>query len=164
LLAQAAALQGKSLGELQTQVHNEAAARAALSGSHSQLAAAAQTLENRVQALQEELGVTVMALRDETKLRVRLQEAVESEQGRRAALETRMKLLEVAVRDGDRARLVESSELRTSNTNLKASQTKDHAAAMDALAGAKQSLQSAIDTHADRSANWQSDFRQVGGI
>lgn len=61
MLAQAAALQGKSLGELQTQVHNEAAARAALSGSHSQLAAAAQTLENRVQALQEELGVTVMA-------------------------------------------------------------------------------------------------------
>jgi ABC-type phosphate transport system auxiliary subunit len=92
---QAAALQSKSLGEVEKQVYNEARARTALSGAHSQLETKVQTLESKVRSLTEELEQTVSALRDESKLRVRLQETVEAEQGKRAALETRMKLIEV---------------------------------------------------------------------
>jgi hypothetical protein len=48
---------------------------------------------------------------------------------------------QVAVRDNERARQVDGSELRTSNTNLQAMHTRDHQQAMDALAEAKDSLQ-----------------------
>lgn len=48
---------------------------------------------------------------------------------------------QVAVRDNERARQVDGSELRTSNTNLQATHTHDHQQAMDALAEAKHSLQ-----------------------
>lgn len=142
---QAAALQGKSLGELEKQVYNEAQARTALSGAHSQLETKVQTLETTVSSLREELERTTSALRDEKKQRVRLQETVEAEQGKRAALETRMKLLEVAVRDNERARQVDGSELRTSNTNLQATHTRDHQQAMDALAEVKDSLQVSLN-------------------